>query len=494
MSNPLSFNDLPQELVIMIFRLSMENSSHLKTLVQLSLVCRAWKATVDAAPPLWTSINAADGLRHVNNAIQRSGEAPIDLTLWQDDSVSLDDFLQAARTKAAHWRSVALDFDVHPASYGDLETSMCTSLEVLKLSSSAEPVSSQTPTRLFNGGPAPSTLRVLHVFRLPIQLAPMRLFNLSSLVLRRSPTALPMEDIVLVLKKSPTLVHLHLEDLHALHTPTLIDYKPIYLGSLTSSIIRLTTPMTLLLLSIIQTPSLQSADLHFTLDEPTSTSHPLTSPPTTFVPTLRRLLSSAKLIIVDLDCSKIFSIVFGDLEIALEVSDTMGYQRIKDLLDTLMTHLGDDAKALEVRLRITGLDPSLQDLNLVNCGPMVAELCICQVPWSHEVPETIIEALGNPIGSDPTRWLFPKLRIINYRLTTGVHEMLETALQKRYQAAQTQQMLDSDVRHRLSPLKEICLVNKAGSSGWKSQEVKDIRKKFQTMFPEITVSTTIRMP
>ncbi|KAG9045313.1 hypothetical protein FS837_006523 [Tulasnella sp. UAMH 9824] len=183
LSHPPAINQLPQELIIVIFHLSLDPWITVKARTRLVLVCRYWKAIVEGTPSFWTLINAADGLQHALKAVTKTEESPIDFILGIHDPVSVGEFLAAVSEKVERWRSVNLTFrGAFPASFGSLQTSTFQSLEKLRLGWDELNLEASTLT-LFDGGPAPETLKDVWFCGIPVNLAPMRLSKLSSLVL-----------------------------------------------------------------------------------------------------------------------------------------------------------------------------------------------------------------------------------------------------------------------------------------------------------------------
>ncbi|KAG9002214.1 hypothetical protein FRB90_011422, partial [Tulasnella sp. 427] len=97
-STNIYFDRLPEELVIQIFTLSLHQRFPGQSLRQLRIGCRAWKAIVDRTSTLWSLIKAGDSLRHIRDAVVKSGDAPLNLTLttYDADVIEANDFLEAA--------------------------------------------------------------------------------------------------------------------------------------------------------------------------------------------------------------------------------------------------------------------------------------------------------------------------------------------------------------------------------------------------------------
>ncbi|KAG8950775.1 hypothetical protein FRC04_007195 [Tulasnella sp. 424] len=457
-------HQLPQEILIIILHLCLGWRTPGKDLTRLRLVCHAWKATVDSAPSLWTPINARDGLQHVRTAIAKTGESPIDLIRDSNDpnAVSLDDFLMAVDAKIAYWRSVKLDFQGRLASFGGLQTSACRSLEKLHLAWWSRDLSQTTPLCLFDGGPAPATLKELSLFQISINLGAMRLSNLSSLVLSHVPHIVT-EDILLVLDNSPMLVSLRLQELGGLRFPDSSQGVPIHLGFLTTCALHPPIPVTRFLLSTMHTPSLRRADLSCELDGSIPASALFSPSIAAFAPTLRRLISPAKYVEIEFAPLERSSIVFGGLKITLKTSNVDEYQCLRDVLNSLISYPGANEAGLKAHLLLRCVDPDLENLQLFNCQPMVEELTLFGSFWSTLEPTKAIAALGTRIRNSPNSWLFPDLEVIKYDLDGGFYDLLKTSLQGRYCEVPTAEATSATTQQYPLSLKEIHF--RSGKSG-----------------------------
>ncbi|KIO18671.1 hypothetical protein M407DRAFT_31682 [Tulasnella calospora MUT 4182] len=409
---------LPQELLTIIFQLCLDWWKPGNDLTRLRLVCTAWKSIVDSTPPIWTSIKAADGLPHACNAITKTRESPVDLILLTDDPVSLDEFLAAVGPKVPHWRSVDLDFEVPPTSLGGLQTSSCFSLEKLSLSwETGDTFEPTLPFVLFDGGPAPTALKDLFLFRFPVELAPMQLSNLLSLALVDVPRT-AMDDLLLILDNSPTLLKLRLQDLRGLRIPG--AQSPILLESLTTCDLDLPIPSIRFLLSVVHAPSLDHLELTCDLEDSNAHTSIFSPPISGLVPTLKRLISPAKRIEVEFGPLGPHSITFGGLEIVIDTSDLDEFVYFKDLLDFLTGCCGEGGKDKKVLLHLDAVDPTMENLLVFNRCPMMEELTLSQRSWSDFIPLKAIEALGTHIA-------------------TGVIDKLEAAFDERYGPVQPTQ-------------------------------------------------------
>ncbi|KAG8950777.1 hypothetical protein FRC04_007197 [Tulasnella sp. 424] len=446
-------HQLPPEILIIIFHLCIDLWSSGKDITRLLLVCRAWKATVDNVPSLWTTINAADGLQHIRTAIAKTRESPIDLIRRSTDPVSLDDFLMEVGGKIAYWRSVELHFDSRPASYRGLQTSTCTRLEKLRMARATRRLAQKMPLCPLDGGPAPAMLKELSLFRILVDLRAMRLSNLSKLELNDVPH-LVTEDILLVLDNSPMLVTLRLQKLGGLRVSDPIGGVTVHLGSLATCTLNLPIPVTRFLLSAMHTPSLRRMKIHCDLDGSTPASSLFSPPITTFAPTLPGLISPAKYIDVEFSGNGHSTIVFGGLEITLHTPNFDEYRRLRDMLNSLMSHPGVNGAGLNAHLHFSDSGPDLENLLLFNCQPMVEELIVSGWFWD-DISSKISAGLGTRIHNGPEGWLFPELEVIKYYIDEDFYDSFEIALERRYCEVRTTEETSATTRQYPRSLKEI---------------------------------------
>ncbi|KAG8974634.1 hypothetical protein FRC05_007111 [Tulasnella sp. 425] len=363
------------------------------------------------------------------NAIAKSGEYPIDIILSHIDRISFDDFLVAVGGRIADWRSVELDIEGQPRSYGGLTPSECNSLEKLALSWVTGGLPQTTPLSLFDGDPASATLKELSLSSISVDFVGMRLSNLSKLVLEDVPH-LTMEDILLVLESSPLLVELELRELRQLRVTNPIGGGPIHLGSLTTCIFALPIPVTHFLLSTIHTPSLRHANISCDPDGSGRASSLFSPSIAAFAPTLRRLISPTKYIETEFG-PFVASISFGGLGVTMASSIDV-CQRLRDVLDSLMSYPGVNRAGLKAHLHFLCFEPDLETLQIFDWHPMVEELAVSNVFWKDLDPMRGLAALGTQIRNGPGSWLFPELEVLKYDVDNGFYAPLEMALEGRY--------------------------------------------------------------
>ncbi|KAG8930653.1 hypothetical protein FRC00_001034 [Tulasnella sp. 408] len=120
----------------------------------LALVCRRWNVVIESTPSFWSKISSEDSLAHVEKALTKSKDCPIDLYsdwpyFYAGESWNpprRDRFLELANRHIERWRHVTLDvrdedrfpFPVTPAPL----------LESLKVSLGSTVVEAETPVKI----------------------------------------------------------------------------------------------------------------------------------------------------------------------------------------------------------------------------------------------------------------------------------------------------------------------------------------------------------
>ncbi|KAG8933133.1 hypothetical protein FRC00_013553 [Tulasnella sp. 408] len=362
------------------------------------LVCRIWKAIIEGTPLFWTHFEAIDGLKHVHNAVKRTGESLIDLILDCDDSLSADEFLAEVSGKVSRWGSVELSFKILPTSFGGLQTSACHSLEKLTLKME-DLLPSTLPLALFDRGPSPAVLKDLYLSNIPVDLAPMQLSNLSSLVLI-DVHYIGMDDVLHVLRSSPALVTLQLEEIAiaSLNIPDRAAELPILLESLKACQFQLSIPL---------------------------------------IP--------------------MSSLAFGGLEIIIGSPGLRGYRYLRVILDSLMDYSGEEGRVLKAHLHLDGTDPTIEELQLFSGCSIVEQLTVSEKGSRllRLFPMTAIEALGTRVRAGSQECLFPDLEVLEWSVSLDILYKLETAFNTRYLAVQPTQQAYADEHQHPRSLREL---------------------------------------
>ncbi|KAG8893253.1 hypothetical protein FRC01_013700, partial [Tulasnella sp. 417] len=369
---------------------------------------------------------------HVRDAITKTGEVSLDLVYrWDDDTtITVEDFLTAVMGKSKYWRSVEITVRETPSTYPGLQSMPCPALETLKMWCIDQSSPLTEPFNLFGGMPAPSTLKELTLCRVPVQLESLELVELEALTLiNLGPHS--MEVLTRILRTSPRLVTLVLEDVVGLRAPSTGHTPAIHLQHLHTLKLRLPVPTTRFLLSTLHADKLDQLTVipNFSSIPPSMLFTPSL---THWVPVLQRIAREADRIEIAFDWFGICSLKFGKLYYIfnVEVFDTT--QCVREILDWHLENLGEAVAALPAWLLYQDVCPSFGDLRHFSQLPNVTELSIAHTPLAEQVPSKLFKALGSPTRSKPPQWLLPSLMILHYDLTNGSKRSLLAMLKGRY--------------------------------------------------------------
>lgn len=447
-------NELPEEILIIVFLKSIDAVRPGRDLARLHLVCHFWESIVESTPSLWAYISAEDGIQHIQNAVTKTGEVPLDLVYrssGDDTTISVEAFLAAVKEKSGCWRSVELVFRHGPSAYPVLQSMPCPALEKLCLWCIFQTAPLPEPFGLFGGMTAPSKLKKLTLCKVPVLLEPLKLADLESLALMKiGPQS--MEEVVRILRASPNLVTLVLEDLVGLR-PSNASNTPLVLQHLDTLKLRLPVPITRFLLSTLQAVNLNRLTLiaNFSSIPPSML---FTPGITHWIPVLQRMVAKADKAEIEFDWSNLCSLKFGTLSYLFqaEVFDTPGCTR--EILDWHIANLGEVVTALPACLSYRDVCPSYGDLRVFSQLPNVTELGIAHTPSAEQVPSKLFKALGSARRTKPPQWLLPHLEVIHYNLTKSSAKYLVTMLKGRYGSRDSLDQ-SGDQLPRPQPLREL---------------------------------------
>ncbi|KAG8922036.1 hypothetical protein FRC01_014566 [Tulasnella sp. 417] len=424
-------NQLPTEILINVFRKSLDPARPGKDLSHLRGVCNLWRSIVESTPSLWSHISAEDGIQHVRDAITKTGEVPLDLAcLWDDETtnITVEDFLTAVMEKSEYWRSVEITVPERPLAYPGLQSMPCPALETLKLWCIDPLPPSTAPFTLFGGMPAPSALKALTLCEVPVRLESLEPLELEALTLF-NPGLQSMEEIVRILKTSPRLVTLVLEDVVDLQPPITSETPLIQLQQLDTLRLRLPVCSTEFLLSTLHAEKLDrlivrpqySSFLPSMLFAPNITH---------WVPVLRRMVQKAARTEIGFEWSNTCFLKFGKLDYRLTMEFVDRTQCVREILDWHLANLGEAVATLPARLSYHNVSQDFGDIELFSILPEVTELSIIEHSMAELVP--VCEALRRPTQSKPPQWLLPNLYILHCDLAKESYTSLLAMLRGRY--------------------------------------------------------------
>lgn len=277
-----AIHTLPYEILTRILALSMDTRSgrsqnpRQPLLLRTSAVCRFWKQVIFRTPSLWSVITSADRQEFVKLALIASRSTPLDINYnlghhsngWSDRQ-----FVDLIRPHIHRFRSLTLDITV-AGSWRDILSTDKPRLEDIHILTRG-PSIHVTPSPLSRTAPK---LRRVHIDGFIVPLGDMT--ELRSLVYKNAPLhPLPLADIITILRSSPALEELILEQ----DTPPTrstdipppadipMDHSPIYLPDLKELNLRgYPEKVVAHLLECIKMPSCDSVRLGSTSDLPAS--------------------------------------------------------------------------------------------------------------------------------------------------------------------------------------------------------------------------------
>ncbi|KAG8922035.1 hypothetical protein FRC01_014565 [Tulasnella sp. 417] len=405
-------NQLPTEILINVLRNSLDPASPGKDLSHLRGVCNLWKTIFESTPSLWNYISAEDGIQYIRNAITKTGEVPLDLVYWYDDTtITVEDFLNAVLEKSEYWRSVEITFWETPSTYPGLQSMPCRALQVLKLWHAFQSSAILEPFNLFGGMSAPPTLKELTLCDVPVRLESLEVVELEALTLvNLGPQS--MEEIIRILKTSPKLVTLVLEEVVGLQPPQTGTTPAIQLQHLDTLKLRLPVSTTEFLLSTLHSKKVDQ----LTVNPEYSSFLPsmlFTPSVTHWVSVLRRMVQKAGRIEIGFEWYNFCSLKFGELNYILQMEFVDRTQCVREILDWHLANLGEAVTSLPARLSYQNVCPRFGDIRLFSQLPEVTELSIGHNSKSEHVPSKLFKALGSPTRSKPPQWLLPNLLILH---------------------------------------------------------------------------------
>ncbi|KAG8910434.1 hypothetical protein FRC01_006338, partial [Tulasnella sp. 417] len=152
----------------------------------------------------------------MRRALEKSKSSTINLDFHEYNlQIDFESFMAEAGPHIARWRSVKVvirSYRSWESAVGTFTTGQAPSLETLGVYAlRADHRQSRNVISLFNGAPAPSTLKYLTLYRIPMAVEPLSLAGLVSLALTEIPN-ISTSELLEILRNSPRLETLTLTD------------------------------------------------------------------------------------------------------------------------------------------------------------------------------------------------------------------------------------------------------------------------------------------
>ncbi|KAG9000412.1 hypothetical protein FRB90_011828, partial [Tulasnella sp. 427] len=430
--------DIPEEILMKIFRWSTDEEDRVKPLLTLQLVCKRWLQIVDSAPTLWATINVLDGWKTTAMALKKSRERLIDIIYRPNKhGINLEDFLWQTVNKIGQWRSVDFESLELLPRYSALQTTVPRSLERLCMACRSG-FWFKTPTvQLFGGAPAPRSLLHVSIRHVMVALESLELANLRFLELDVS-TQMTFVDLWRIIEQSPHLTSLALKLEHLWLPDSQLPQDPlgpVHLSALSYLSISLPTPATTLILSSIRTPVLTVLNIQCNLKNKPVLSSLFTSATSHLIPSISSIISLAKDISItyqkDHPRGYILSMKVGNLNLELNAGSrrTSLDKCAETLVKWFAEHSLPYITALPASLRFDGVNPSLEDVWILNSTLQVKCLNLEELPGSPPLKIRFGLKAPHPTFSE---WLFPNLETLNYDISSIAIPRLVEILTSRY--------------------------------------------------------------
>lgn len=227
-----AINRLPLELLTYILELSIAKGDRLRNALRPMFVCRYWRELFEGTPSFWTKIDCNSKTSLVRRAIKASAPLPVEFEFstsncnWGTHNLyHISEFWKDVGPFMDRCRTLRLTVgDVSDLKYA--EGISAPDLKKLSISNSTvqywdpEPVTAEVPegapVDIF-GGDAPNLQELSLTGKVWISWQSKMLAGLRGLLIRRMEHAGPnLSDLTTILRRSPELQVLHLNDLESL--------------------------------------------------------------------------------------------------------------------------------------------------------------------------------------------------------------------------------------------------------------------------------------
>ncbi|KAG8976927.1 hypothetical protein FRC05_002864 [Tulasnella sp. 425] len=417
---------LPHELLLVIFKLYIDQETPARDLVALSLVCKLWRDVVEGTASLWCPISGGDRLPYLRKALAMARDVPLKIK-YSDSVANIDPetFWAQIGGRISQYQS----FEITTKHQWDqilavLKQASTPSLKTLYLEGPWVKGWKETVVTLFEGEPASGALKDLHVGGIPLAIAPLRLSGLRSLRLHGLPI-ISVEEVLRLLRESPGLEECDLFYLFCLRDASFTlppDHPTIQLSRLRSLNLRgLPISIMHLILSVIRIQKLRKFSVDVTIEQPgrSPISDLFTTKISHLVPSLKDLVEKAGCIEMFSRRKKYYKISVGGFMIELGGG---GHQRshLQETLNWVFSNLGGHLQALPVSLQVDesrcSTDRFIWLASYLNVTKLdlLDRIHIRQLRNSR--PREIISLLSRPLESANNQWLLPDLESIEMSL------------------------------------------------------------------------------
>ncbi|KAG8980587.1 hypothetical protein FRB90_007616, partial [Tulasnella sp. 427] len=375
-------------------------------------------AVIEGTPAVWSYITATEPLPCIKRAVELVQDSPIDFEYNDNEAkYAVEAFLQAAASRMAQWRSVVLLVSSYGVwSLGPLKEKLPPNLEKLQITRHRAIPMNRTYT-LFEGQPAPRTLRDIRLHFVPIAVAPLFLSESIATLELDGLVVVSVEEILRILQACPSLrsLELGLLELSAPAPSVLERYPEIQLPRLEHFEIRLLEDsLTRALLRTIQMPNVRTIILPIQvqhnnermLDFLAGSADSLTS-------AIHRIISTVNSFEIWFEERK-FIVEAGGLTV-MWITDGLSLERVQEVVHGLFGHLGDKSKRLPTAIGIMNCVKPVEWMVWLDSVFNVTALFLRQV-IGH--PDKLLDLLSCPLmvvnhpenrDRRSNRWLFPSL-------------------------------------------------------------------------------------
>ncbi|KAG8976923.1 hypothetical protein FRC05_002860 [Tulasnella sp. 425] len=417
---------LPNELLLVVFKLYISPNIPARDLVVLSLVCKRWQNVAEGTASLWCRISGRDGLPGLRKALTMARDVPLEIKYFKGVAkTDTETFLAHIGGQIAQCKSLDISTSDWDPVLATLKQANTPNLRTLRLAVPWNQGWKESVITLFGGEPAPAELKDLHVEYIPLAIAPLRLSGIRSLVLKGRPIV-STEEVLRLLGESPALEKCDLHNLRSLRNSNIAipshvlqgrtDYPIIQLSRLRSLDIRnLHLSITHFILSVIRAPKLRKVSVDCTIDQLDQSpgSDLFTTKISHLIPSFKDLVKTAKRIEMFSHNVRYWTISIGRLMIGLAGRRPRQLSHLQETLDWVFRNLGGHLRALPVSLKVFEFGIARDWFIWFGSYLKVTklELRTLDLPVQPRRRE-MVSLLSRPLESADNQWLMPELKAI----------------------------------------------------------------------------------